>query len=130
MKDVLIQQLRFDDRGLLPVVIQDLKHGRVLMVGYMNLEALMKTLETGRVHFWSRSRNALWCKGETSGHLQHLEEIRLDCDGDTLLVKVKQEVAACHTGHRSCFFRVLTPNGWKETEERVFDPEDVYGKKR
>ena len=122
-----VQDVRFDGQGLVPAVIQDVADQRVLMVGYMNLEALRLTLETGRVHFWSRSRKALWCKGETSGHSQRLGEIRLDCDGDALLVKVTQEVAACHTGHASCFYRRWTPSGWQEAEERVFDPRMVYG---
>jgi phosphoribosyl-AMP cyclohydrolase len=122
-----IQDVRFDGQGLVPAVIQDMANHRVLMVGYMNMEALRTTLETGRVHFWSRSRKSLWCKGETSGHSQRLEEIRLDCDGDALLVMVSQEVAACHTGHVSCFYRRWTPAGWQEAEERVFDPNAVYG---
>jgi len=126
MNDAWIQQIEFDARGLVPAVIQDADNEQVLMVGYVNQEAVLKTLESGRVHFWSRSRDALWCKGETSGHAQQLVEMRLDCDGDALLIKVKQKVACCHTGYRSCFFRQWTPGGWKEMEERVFDPDEVY----
>ena len=91
--------------GLIPAIIQDVKTGQVLMLAYMNLEALEKTLSTGLTHFFSRSRKKLWLKGETSSHFQLVKEIRLDCDGDTLLVKVEQIKAACHTGYYSCFYR-------------------------
>jgi phosphoribosyl-AMP cyclohydrolase len=128
MKSGWAAQIRFDERGLVPAVIQENADGRVLMVGYMNLEALSRTLETGRVHFWSRSRRSLWSKGETSGHIQKVKEVRLDCDGDALLVKVEQVVAACHTGYRSCFYRRWTCGGWRESGEKVFDPEAVYRK--
>jgi len=124
-----MDEVKFDAHGLVPAVIQD-EGGPVLMLGYMNSEAMRLTLKTGRVHFWSRSRKALWCKGETSGHTQRLLEMRLDCDGDAVLLKVQQEVAACHTGHRSCFYRVQTPEGWKEVEAKRFDPARVYGKGR
>jgi phosphoribosyl-AMP cyclohydrolase len=102
---VRIEELRFDDRGLLPAVIQDADSGEVLMVAWMNREALEATLREGRTVFWSRSRRELWRKGETSGHVQHVEEVRADCDGDVVLVRVHQVGAACHTGARSCFFR-------------------------
>lgn len=92
-------------KGLIPTVIQDFGSGEVLMVAYMNEEALMKTIETGMTWFWSRSRNGLWNKGATSGNLQYVKSINLDCDGDTLLIKVNQIGAACHTGKRSCFYR-------------------------
>jgi len=97
----------WDDRGLVPAVIQDATTGEVLMLAYMNAQSLQQSLETGQTHFWSRSRQELWHKGATSGHYQHIQEIRLDCDGDALLVRVNQEGVACHTGHRSCFYRVL-----------------------
>jgi len=100
-------ELVFDDRGLIPAVIQDHMNNQVLMVAYMNRESLGMTLETGLTHFWSRSRQELWKKGETSGHLQHVKEILYDCDSDTLLIKVEQIGAACHTGNRSCFYREL-----------------------
>jgi phosphoribosyl-AMP cyclohydrolase len=122
-----MKEVRFDDRGLVTAVIQDVADGRILMVGYMNREALRLTAETGQVHFWSRSRQALWRKGESSGHVQRAKEIRLDCDGDAVLVRVSQAVAACHTGHRSCFFRALRGLAWEEIETPVFDPEAVYG---
>ena len=105
MERVRIEELRFDDRGLLPAVIQDADSGEVLMVAWMNREALEATLREGRTVFWSRSRRELWRKGETSGHVQHVEEVRADCDGDVVLVRVHQVGAACHTGARSCFFR-------------------------
>jgi phosphoribosyl-AMP cyclohydrolase len=99
--------LAFDEKGLIPAVVQDAENGEVLMVAWMNEEAVKKTLESGRTWFWSRSRREMWRKGDTSGHVQHVREVRYDCDGDTLLVKVIQEGAACHTGERSCFHRVL-----------------------
>jgi phosphoribosyl-AMP cyclohydrolase len=102
-----MEELRFDERGLLPAVIQDEGTGDVLMVAWMNEEAVRKTLETGRTWFWSRSRETLWTKGETSGSVQHVREVRYDCDGDTLLVRVHQVGVACHTGNRSCFYRQL-----------------------
>jgi phosphoribosyl-ATP pyrophosphohydrolase/phosphoribosyl-AMP cyclohydrolase len=127
MEELWIRAVKFDGQGLVPAVVQDWESRGVLMVGYMNQEALRQTLRSGKVHFWSRSRKSLWFKGETSGHIQHLVEIRLDCDGDALLLGVRQEVAACHTGHMSCFYRVLVGEAWEEGEPRVFDPERVYG---
>ena len=100
-------ELRFDDKGLIPAIIQDDATGEVLMLAYMNEESLRRTLESGRTWFFSRSRQELWCKGETSGNRQYVREIRYDCDGDALLVKVEQVGPACHTGERSCFFRSL-----------------------
>lgn len=102
-----LEELRFDDRGLIPAVVQDVENGDVLMVGWMNRESLGRTLDEGRTVFWSRSRQELWRKGDTSGHVQHVEEVRVDCDADVLLVRVHQTGAACHTGERSCFFRRL-----------------------
>ncbi|HEY3064218.1 MAG TPA: bifunctional phosphoribosyl-AMP cyclohydrolase/phosphoribosyl-ATP diphosphatase HisIE [Methylomirabilota bacterium] len=96
--------LKFDAQGLIPAVVQEADTGEVLMVAWMDREALAATLTTGQSHFWSRSRQALWRKGETSGHTQHVREIYADCDGDVLLVQVHQEGPACHTGHRTCFF--------------------------
>jgi len=100
-------ELKFDERGLIPVVVQDINTKEVLMVAYMNEESLKKSLETGQTWFYSRSRNALWHKGETSGNTQEIVEIRYDCDADCLLVKVKQKGVACHTGNYSCFYRTL-----------------------
>jgi phosphoribosyl-AMP cyclohydrolase / phosphoribosyl-ATP pyrophosphohydrolase len=97
--------LRFNEQGLIPAIVQDITTGRVLMLAYMNREALERTLATRLVHYWSRSRAQLWQKGETSGHIQHLRDLRYDCDADTLLVIVEQEGVACHTGEPSCFFQ-------------------------
>jgi phosphoribosyl-ATP pyrophosphohydrolase/phosphoribosyl-AMP cyclohydrolase len=99
--------LQFNEHGLIPVIVQDVASGRVLMLAYMNREALERTLTTGLVHYWSRSRAQLWQKGETSGHIQHLRDLRYDCDADTLLAIVEQEGVACHTGEPSCFFQRL-----------------------
>jgi phosphoribosyl-AMP cyclohydrolase len=104
---VHIQDLRFDDRGLMPAVVQDAESGDVLMVAWMNLEAVQRTMIDGRTWFYSRSRRELWPKGETSGHVQHVEELWVDCDADTILVKVHQTGVACHTGERTCFHRKL-----------------------
>jgi phosphoribosyl-AMP cyclohydrolase len=113
--------------GLIPVIVQDAQTRDVLMVAYMNEASWRITLETGKATFWSRSRNALWLKGEQSGHVQLVREIRMDCDDDTLLLLVEQVGgAACHTGHRSCFYRKLADGDWAVTGEPVFRPEDVY----
>ncbi len=115
--------------GLVPVIAQDWQTGEVLMLAYMNSEAWDKTLETGKVHYWSRSRQKLWLKGESSGHVQRVREIFVDCDSDTILVKVEQlGGAACHTGHRSCFYRKVEDGALVTVGEKVFDPEEVYGK--
>jgi phosphoribosyl-AMP cyclohydrolase len=102
-----LDELRFDDDGLVTVVVQDAENDQVLMVAWANREALKRTLAEGRMSYWSRSRKELWRKGDTSGHTQHWEELRVDCDGDVVLARVHQEGAACHTGERSCFFREL-----------------------
>ncbi len=101
----VIDEVAFDENGLVPAVIQDSGTMEVLMVAYMNKESLRLTVETGETHFWSRSRRCLWHKGETSGNIQRVREILLDCDSDTLVIRVEQEGNACHTGHRSCFYR-------------------------
>ncbi|MEK7308579.1 MAG: phosphoribosyl-AMP cyclohydrolase [Nitrospirota bacterium] len=104
----MIPNLKYDDKGLIPAIIQDIENNEVLMLAYMNKTALKKTIETGRTHFWSRSRKKYWIKGETSGNIQLVKKILYDCDKDTLLIKVKQVGAgACHTGNRSCFFRSI-----------------------
>ncbi len=121
-----ISGLKFDDDGLIPAVICDYRTNEVLMVGYMNQEALRRTVESGRVTFWSRSRQKLWVKGESSGHIQEVKWLRMDCDGDALLIGVKQHVAACHLGYRSCFFRELHDGMWQVIAEKVFDPDEVY----
>jgi phosphoribosyl-AMP cyclohydrolase len=104
---VRLDEVQFDDRGLVPAVVQDAENGDVLMVAWMNRESLERTIRDGRTWFWSRSRKELWRKGDTSGHVQHVEEVRIDCDADTVLVRVHQVGAACHTGERSCFHRAL-----------------------
>jgi phosphoribosyl-AMP cyclohydrolase len=115
--------------GLIPVIIQDASTHEVLMLGYMNQEAWEETLRTKKASFWSRSRKKLWIKGETSGHFQEIKEIYLDCDGDTLLLRVNQiGGAACHTGFRSCFHHRYEEGKWKMLGERIFDPKEVYGK--
>lgn len=100
-----IEQLKFDEKGLIPVIAQDFKNNQVLMLAYANQEALELTLQKGTVHYYSRSRKQLWHKGETSGHFQYVKEILYDCDADAILIKVDQKGAACHTGKRSCFYR-------------------------
>ena len=107
LRDTLLDQIKWDDRGLVPAIVQDTNSGDVLMLAYMNRESLQRSLDTYQTWFWSRSRKCLWHKGETSGHTQRIHEIRYDCDGDTLLVLVEQEGVACHTGAWSCFFRIL-----------------------
>jgi phosphoribosyl-AMP cyclohydrolase len=106
--DLRPDDLAFDDRGLIPVIAQDAATGEVLMLAWANREALERTLGEGRMVYWSRSRRELWRKGDTSGHVQHWEELRVDCDADVVLARIHQEGAACHTGERSCFFRGLT----------------------
>jgi phosphoribosyl-AMP cyclohydrolase len=113
--------------GLVPVVVQDYTSGEVLMLAFMNRRAWEETLRSRLATYWSRSRNELWVKGETSGNLQEVKEIYVDCDEDTVLLKVIQQGGgACHTGHRSCFYRRLEGDELKEVDERVFDPEEVY----
>lgn len=124
----ILNQLKFDENGLIAAVIQDYKNNDVLMFAFMNREAVEKTLQGPYVTYWSRSRKKLWVKGEDSGHTQEVKEIFYDCDGDTLLIKVDQKVAACHEGYRSCFFRKIEKGESKVIAERVFDPKAVYKK--
>jgi phosphoribosyl-AMP cyclohydrolase len=109
--------------GLIPAISQDYATGEVLMLAYMNDEALAKTRETGKAHYWSRSRKKLWLKGETSGNFQVVKEIRIDCDSDAILLLVEQKGGACHTGYRSCFYR--TVDG-EIVGQKIFEPKDVY----
>ena len=120
-----------DKNGLLPAIVQDPRSGEVLMLAYINETAWKKTLETGKAHYWSRSRNSLWLKGETSGHVQLIRDIYVDCDSDTVVFKVEQlGGAACHTGYRSCFYRKVAGEALVVHEPaRVFDPAAVYGSK-
>ncbi len=122
-----IPELKYDRHGLVPAIIQDADNREVLMMAYMNAEAFARTIETGYTHFWSRSRNTLWKKGETSGHVQEVRQILYDCDKDTVLIKVIQQgPGACHTGHRSCFYTDISGS---EITQKVFSEENVYGKK-
>jgi len=124
-------QLKFDGNGLIPAIIQEQKTGRVLMMAWMNRESLQKTIEKGKTHFWSRSRQKFWMKGESSGHTQAVRDISFDCDGDTLLIQVDQVGAACHEGYQSCFFRSVGNTGTevKITEVQLKAPDEIYGKK-
>ena len=122
----ILDKVKFDDNGLIPAVVQDYKNGDVLMVAYMNRESLEKTLAVGKTCFWSRSRQKFWIKGESSGHTQEVKEVFIDCDMDTLLFKVKQNVAACHTGYRGCFYRKIEGEELVVTGEKVFQEDDVY----
>ena len=124
-------QLKFNADGLIPAIVQEQSTGRVLMMAWMNRASLETTIETGKTHFWSRSRKKFWMKGESSGHTQTVKDIAFDCDGDTLLIQVEQIGAACHEGFQSCFFRSVDGDGqsFKETEPRLETPEEIYGKK-
>jgi phosphoribosyl-AMP cyclohydrolase len=122
----LLEALKFDAAGLTPAIAQQHDTGEVLMLAWMSREAIEETLATGRVCYWSRSRQRLWRKGETSGHVQRLVEMRLDCDGDTLLLKVDQTGVACHTGRRSCFFRQVEGGEVAEVEAALIEPAMLY----
>jgi phosphoribosyl-AMP cyclohydrolase len=126
-----IDGLKFGADGLIPAIVQDHANGRVLMLAYMNRESVQKTLDLGKTVFWSRSRKKFWIKGETSGHFQVVKNIAFDCDADALLIQVEQTGPACHEGYRSCFFRSVEDGGKKmvTTEQRLVDPEKIYGKK-
>jgi len=125
-----LSKLRFDENGLIPAIAQDAADGTILMVAWMNSDALAETVSTGHAVYWSRSRRKLWRKGEESGHRQRVQEIRLDCDSDVILLKVEQEGGiACHTGRRSCFFQRLDTEGepvWADVDPVLKDPEHIY----
>ena len=125
--DNFINKITWDENGLLPVVVQDATSGRVLMVAWMNGEALALTVQEQRAVYWSRSRKKLWYKGEESGHVQHVKEIRLDCDSDVLILQVEQIGGiACHTGRASCFYRILQDGEWLTVDPVVKNPGEVY----
>jgi len=132
----LIKNIKFNNDGLVSVIAQDYNTNEVLMLAYMNEEAVKRTLETGVATYWSRSRQKFWVKGESSGNIQKLKEVFVDCDGDAILIKVlqmgdngKSDIgAACHEGYKSCFFRKLENNNWIVFGNRLFNPEDVYSK--
>jgi len=123
----VLEHIRFDANGLVPAIAQQHDTGEVLMLAWMNRDALTETLATGRVCYYSRSRQALWRKGETSGQTQQLKELRIDCDGDTLLLLVDQEGVACHTGRRTCFYRALRDGALEEIAPPLVSPETLYG---
>lgn len=123
----LLDAVRFDREGLVPCIAQQHDSGEVLMMAWMNRAALAETLSTGRVTYWSRSRAALWRKGESSGQVQKLVDLRLDCDGDTLLALVDQQGVACHTGRRNCFFRAIREGELAEIAQPLVDPKALYG---
>ncbi len=122
----ITDKIKWDANGLIPVVVQDERTRDVVMMAYMNAEAVDLTVKTRKAHYYSRSRQQLWLKGETSGHYQEVRSLCLDCDGDTLLLVVNQTVAACHTGYWSCFYRAWKDAGWTAVGEKVFDEETVY----
>lgn len=126
------EKLKFTSDGLIPAIVQEHSTGRVLMMAWMNRASLEKTIETGKTHFWSRSRQKFWMKGEESGHTQTVKDLAFDCDGDTLLVQVEQNGAACHEGYKSCFFRSVDGKGadFKVTENQLQTPDEIYGKKK
>ena len=126
----LAQDIKCNEQGLVPVIAQDWESGEVLMLAWMNSNALQLTLSEGRAIYWSRSRQALWRKGEESGHIQQLKELRIDCDADTVLMKVEQIGGiACHTGRRSCFYQRIENGAWRVTDDVIKAPEDIYGNK-
>lgn len=122
-----ITNVSFDSAGLIAAIAQDYESGKILMLAWMNAEALAETLQTGQVCYYSRSRKKLWRKGETSGQTQQLHEARLDCDGDAILLLIHQKGVACHTGRESCFYQGITPEGIKETEAPKISPDELYG---
>jgi phosphoribosyl-AMP cyclohydrolase len=129
MKDTWLDRVNWAPDGLVPAVAQEAANGRVLTLAWMNRVALQKTVETGEVHYWSRSRQKLWHKGEESGHVQKVRSIRLDCDEDVILIEVEQAGGiACHTGRHSCFYQKLVDGEWVTTDPVMKDPQSIYRK--
>lgn len=124
-----LAEMKFSDNGLIPAIAQQGGDGEILMMAWMNEDAIRETLTTGQVCYWSRSRQSLWRKGETSGQVQILQHFRYDCDRDTILLIVDQKGVACHTGRRSCFYHEITPDGLKITQDVTIDPARLYGDK-
>ncbi len=125
-----LETVKFDANGLVPAIVQDHETGKVLMMAWMNLVSLQMTLERKQACYWSRSRKQLWLKGESSGNMQDVHDILIDCDGDTLILKVSQTGGACHVGYHSCFYRKVTSDGNMEIcDTLMFNPDEVYGKK-
>ena len=124
-----IDEVQWDENGLVPAIAQDASSGQVLMVAWMNRDALSETVRTARAVYWSRSRSRLWRKGEESGHVQTVKQVRLDCDGDVVLLEVDQAGGiACHTGRANCFFRKLEAGNWVVTQPVLVEPDEIYGK--
>lgn len=127
IKTTFLDEVKWDSDGLIPAIAQDAQTGRILMMAWMNREALSLTVDTGHAVYWSRSRQKLWHKGESSGHQQDVSEIRLDCDADVIVLQVQQKGGiACHTGRQSCFYRRLEHGKWQEVENVIKDPQDIY----
>ncbi len=125
----MAKNLKYDAQGLIPAIVQDAETKDVLMMAWMNEASLLDTIRTGKTHFWSRSRQKYWMKGESSGHTQDVQSIHIDCDRDTVLILATQHGAACHEGYRSCFYRTLAGEDWQVNAERMVDPNEVYKKK-
>lgn len=124
-----LDDIKWDEKGLVPAIAQDANSGKVLMMAWMNRDALQQTVEKGRAIYWSRSRQKLWPKGEVSGHVQKIKDIRLDCDNDVLLLKVEQLGGiACHTGRKACFYKKLENDCWQSVEPILKDPKEIYKK--
>lgn len=122
-----LDQIKWNDAGLVPAIAQDFQTGENLMVAWMNRDALQETVETNKAVYWSRSRKKIWRKGEESGHQQLVKEVRLDCDADVIVLKIEQKSGiACHTGRQSCFYRVYTDGQWESVEPVIKDPADIY----
>ena len=129
MSDDWLNQVRWDEKGLIPVIVQEAETSKILMFAWMNREALKATIDKGEATYWSRSKNSLWHKGDQSGHIQKVREVRLDCDQDVILLKVEQEGGiACHTGRHNCFFYKLEANKWMIVEPVIKDPKEIYRK--
>lgn len=128
MSSSILDTVKFDEKGLIGAIIQDAKTSKVLMFAYMNRESLEITIREGKCCYWSRSRQKLWLKGETSGHFQIVKSIKIDCDSDSLLIEVEQTGGACHTGHYTCYYRQLENGKWIEKEDKIFDDKKVYNK--
>ena len=130
MNEGWLNEVVFDANGLVPAIAQDQSTGALLMLAWMNRQALSETVKTGRAVYWSRSRNRLWRKGEESGHTQLVKQVRIDCDADVIVLEVEQVGGiACHTGHSRCFFRKLENGKWVETEPLLKDPDQIYESK-
>lgn len=126
----LVNEIKWNSDNLVPVIAQQYNSNEILMMAWMSPDSLIKTIETGYACYWSRSRGKLWTKGESSGQKQKIKDIILDCDQDTLLIKVDQQGVACHTGRRSCFYRVWQDGDWKVVTQPEVDPKDLYGKSK